>query len=394
MLFASGPRQVGKTTLVRSFLSDNAGSFYFNWDVPKAREAILAGPSGMGDDLGLFDLKAKESGQAMPVVVFDEIHKFGRWKAFLKGFFDLYESHCRVVVTGSAKLDVYRHGGDSLMGRYFPFRVHPISVGELLGPSAYEGELARGLIQEPRAIDDAQWEALGRFGGFPEPLLRADERFWNRWRRLRDQQLLREDLRELTRIQELGQLESLALLLRTRVGQLVSYSSLAKEIRASVDSTRRWIAVLERLYFCFALRPWHRNVARSLRKEPKYFLWDWSAVEDTGARAENQIASALLKAVHLWTDLGIGDFGLFFLRNKEKREVDFVVVRDEQPWFLVEVKRGAHASLSPHLAHFQRQTNAEHAFQVMFDAPYVEANCFEEPHPIRVPARTLLSQLP
>jgi len=204
---------------------------------------------------------------------------------------------------------------------------------------------------------------------------------------------LREDLRDLTRIQELGQVEMLAGLLRNQVGQLTSYSYLARAVRVSVDTVRRWIATLESLYFCFTVKPWHGNVARSIRKEPKYYLWDWSQVDDPGARAENMVAGALLKAVHWWTETGEGDFDLRFVRDKQKREVDFLVVRNRQPWFLVEVKSSSKAGLSDSLRYFQRQTQARHAFQVALNAEFVERDCFEYRDPIIVPAKTFLAQL-
>jgi predicted AAA+ superfamily ATPase len=275
------------------------------------------------------------------------------------------------------------------MGRYFAYRMHPLSTAELT-----YGSLRDGLIEhQPRPVDGGQFEALLRFGGFPEPFLRQETRFWNRWRRLRSQQLFKEDLRDLTRIQELGQVETLAELIRLQVGQLTSYTSLATGVNASVDSIRRWTRTLEALYYCFPVRPWYRNVARALRKEPKYYLWDWSLVDTPGARVENFVASALLKAVHLWTDHGNGDFGLFFIRDKEKREVDFVVVRDGRPWFLVEVKSSGSKHLSPALKYFQNKTGARHAFQLAMDLPFIERDCFEHTTPIIVPARTLLAQL-
>ena len=167
---------------------------------------------------------------------------------------------------------------------------------------------------------------------------------------------MKEDLRDLTQVRELGQVETLAELIADRIGQLVSYSSLSRDIGASVDSIRRCIRTLEFLYYCFSVRPWYKNVTRSLRKEPKYFLWDWSQVKDPSARAENMVASALLKAVHAWSDRGQGDFALHFIRDKERREVDFVVVRDRHPWFLVEVKSSGRASISAHLRRFQEES--------------------------------------
>lgn len=384
MLFLMGPRQVGKTTTARQSAEQLGAMIYLNWDNSDDRRRILAGPAAIAETLDLDRLQ-----EDVPVCVLDELHKHGRWKELLKGLFDTYGDRARFLVTGSARLDVFKAGGDSLMGRYFGHRMHPLSVGELVDP-----KLPGDLVRPPSPVTDDAFDALLRFGGFPEPFLRADTRFWRRWSRTRDAQLFKEDLRDLTQVRELGQVEVLAELVRERSGQLTSYSSLARAIGASVDSVKRWLGILEALYFCFSLRPWHRNVARSLRKEPKYFPWDWSQTPGEGARAESFVASALLKAVHLWTDRGEGELGLFFIRDKEKREVDFVVVRDGEPWFLVEVKSSGKVGLSPHLAHFQQQTGAAHAFQVALDLPYVDRNCFERSEPIIVPARTLLSQLP
>ena len=383
MLFLMGPRQVGKTTTARDSAELVGESTCLNWDDSDHRARILAGPSAIAEALRLDVLR-----EQIPVCVLDELHKYGRWKALLKGLFDTYGDRARFLVTGSARLDIFKAGGDSLMGRYFGYRMHPLSVGELVDPAPRER-----LVRPPSAIDEDAFDSLLRFGGYPEPLLRGDARFWRRWTRTRAAQLFKEDLRDLTAIRELGQVETLAALIRQQTGQLTSYSTLSRAIGASVDSVKRWTGTLEALYYCFALRPWHVNVARSLRKEPRYFLWDWSTVPDEGSRAENFVASALLKATHYWTDRGDGDFALHFLRDKDKREVDFVVVRDGSPWFLVEVKRSANISTSKQLHYFQRQTGAAHAFQVALDMQYVERDCFAHHDPITVPARTLLSQL-
>ena len=387
MIFLSGPRQVGKTTVAGMLGESFRANQYFTWDNQTHRETILQGPDAISTELGLDRLQAE-----LPLCAFDELHKYRDWRDFLKGFFDQYEERARVLVTGSASLATFRRGRDSLMGRYFPYTLHPVSVAECVGlPGRHAtGGLVNG---QPEPIEDDQWNALWKFGGFPEPFLKADQRFYNRWRTLRTEQLFREDLRDLTRIQELSQVEILAGLLRRQVGQLTSYSWLAKTVRVSVDTIRRWIVTLESLYFCFTVKPWHNNIARALRKEPKYYLWDWSQVDDPGARAENMVANALLKAVHWWTETGAGDFGLHFIRDKQKREVDFLVTRDQQPWFLVEVKAGSKAGLSDSLRYFQQQTRAPHAFQVAMDAGFVGKDCFEHHDPIIVPAKTFLAQL-
>jgi predicted AAA+ superfamily ATPase len=223
--------------------------------------------------------------------------------------------------------------------------------------------------------------------------LTANKRFYNRWRRLRTEQLFQEDLRDISRIQEIGRIEILAENLIRQAGSLINYSTLARNINSSVDTVRRWISILESIYFSFSVRPWFSNIPKSLRKQPKIFLCDWSLVQDQGARNENFIACHLLKAVQWWTDTGLGSYQLYFIRDKEKREVDFLVTRDEQPWMLVEVKTSGKANLSPHLSVFQEKTGAEHALQVAMNADYVDADCFTAQRPVIVPAKTFLSQL-
>jgi predicted AAA+ superfamily ATPase len=384
MLFLMGPRQVGKTTTGREMARLRRRSAYLNWDDFDHQKQIVAGPSRLAEGLGSDVLAADR-----PLLILDEIHKYPRWRSLLKGFFDTHGDATDVLVTGSARLSAFHSSGESLMGRYFSYRMHPLSVAELVRPEVGEEPGQR----PPAAIDDRAFSALVDFGGFPEPFARASERFSLRWRRLRHQQLFREELRDLTRVQELAKVQTLAQLVRERAGQLVTYSSLADGLDASIDSVKRWLATLESLYFCFPLRPWFRNVARSLRKEPKFFLWDWSLIDDPGRRFENLVASALLKAVHLWTDHGFGEFDLHFLRDKEKREVDFLVSRGGRPWMLVEAKLSSRGGLSPSLLHFQEQLGAERVLEVAFDLPHVDRSCFDLPRPAIVPARTFLSQL-
>jgi predicted AAA+ superfamily ATPase len=380
MAFLAGPRQVGKTTSSRSGAGDHK---YMNWDNQTDRRIITKGPDSVAKHL-----KLEEKKELFPRIVFDEIHKYGKWKSFLKGFFDIYGSICRSIVTGSARLNVFKHGGDSLMGRYFLYRMHPLSIGELL-----DGEFGGREIRIPGEIDKGSLDQLIEYGGFPEPFLKNDPRFYNRWSRLRDEQFFYEDIRDFSRVTETAQLRVLSELLRSCVGMTLNYSWLSGNVNVSVDTIRRWIGVLESLYYCFIVRPWFSNVPKSLRKQPKLYLWDWSLVNDRGARVENFVASHLLKAVHFWTDIGLGDYGLYFLRDKYKKEVDFLVVKDNFPWFLVEVKSSSKAQLNPNLRYFQDLLNAPHAFQVCMDMDYKDFNCFNEKNPVRVPVMSLLSQL-
>ena len=380
MAFVSGPRQVGKTTTCQ-----NHADTYADWDNVDDRDQILAGPANLVEWLRLNRLS-----KTTPTTLFDELHKYPRWKQFLKGFFDTYGDQVRIIVTGSSRMDVYRRGGDSLMGRYFLYRMHPFSVAETLNLDLPD---PRRVVRPPKKVKATDFQALWLHGGYPEPFLKRDNRFSRRWQSLRLEQLAREDIRDLTQIQQVHQMETLARLLANRSAHQLIYGNLAKDVRVSVDTVRRWVEVLRNLHLGFLIRPWFKNVSRSLRKEPKWFLRDWAAIEDQGHRAETFVACHLLKAVDGWNDMGLGKFELGYLRDKEKREVDFVVARDRKPWFLVEVKN-RDESMSGTLEYFQDQLKAPFAFQVVMEADYEDADCFARPRgPVVVPSKTFLSQL-
>ena len=378
MAFLSGPRQSGKTTLAELFATK-----YLNWDDVSVRTAISL---GQGETVRRFGLDALSS--EMPVVVFDELHKYPRWKSFLKGFFDVYGRSMKIIATGSAKMDVYKRGGDSMMGRYFPYRIHPLSVAELIDVSLPP----ETLVRRPANIDDAEWSALMEYGGFPEPFVQRNRRFSLRWSQLRMDQLMLDDIRTLTQVQELEQIRILAEILANRSGDQLVYGSLARDVLIDPKTAKKWVGVLKHLYYGFEVRPWSRNVENTLRKTTKWYLRDWSFIDDPGKRCETIAACHLLKAVEAWTDLGYGRFELYYLRDKQKREVDFLVARDGAPWFIVEVK-ASDTHLSPSLGYFQTATGARHAFQAVFSESFVAADCFSRTDPVVVPARTLFSQL-
>jgi len=355
MVFVSGPRQVGKTTLCEGFQD-----VYLNWDKSDQRAVILRGESAVMDFAGGDRPRAKT-----PVVTFDELYHFKKWKMFLKGFFDSYWKRIRILVTGSARLNVYKKGGDSLMGRYFPYRMHPLSVGELLHPTLIDEEIRH----ESEKLDETAWMRLQDFGGFPEPYSKADGFFLRKWRRLRFEQLMRGDIRKDTCIRELDQLESMALILAERSGEQLVYASLGSEVQVNEVTARNWVAVLNSFFFGFLVKPWSTHVENSIRKTPKWYLRDWSCIADAGKRNETIVACHLLKSVEYWTDMGLGEYELYYVRDKQKNEVDFLVSKDRLPWFLVEVKTGDD-KLSPALGRFQKSTGAKHAFQVVFGLPF------------------------
>jgi len=357
MVFLSGARQVGKTTTALAALP---AARYFNYDNVDDASVILGGVKSIAGDLNV-QTPAKEQHK----VIFDEIHKYPRWKNLLKGFFDSYGEGRSIIVSGSARLAVYKRGGDSLTGRYFPFTVHPVSAREAVGSPVD----LDSVFQKPARIPADVIDTLLVFGGFPEPFLKASKRFYNNWRLTRREQVFREDLRDLSRVQDVRQIEVLGELLAAQVGSQTVMANLANELRVKDDTVKAWITLLESLYICFQIQPWSANVANSLRKQPKIYLWDWSSVADMGARRENLTASHLLKAVHWWNACGLGDFGLYYLRDKQKHEVDFLIARDKKPFMMVEVKSSSQHGISRNIEHFQKTLKAPYAFQLAFDMP-------------------------
>ena len=334
MAFVSGPRQSGKTTLARRELKRRGVGRYGNWDDidfrrvwTKSPKALLPEPAGGGNE--------------RPLAVFDEVHKAKGWKRTLKGLYDTLETPCDILVTGSARLDVYRRGGESLLGRYLRFRLHPLSLRELetrrpAAPAELVEAVAGEALPKPSPAARSTLDQLFEFGGFPEPFLRQSERFARLWRRGRAEKIVREDLRDLSRIPELSQVEMLMSLLPERAASRLSRQALREDLEVAHDTVSRWLGFLESLYYHFELRPFARSVPRSLRREGKLYLWDWSEVGAPGPRFENLVASHLLKAADFWTDTGEGVFDLQYLRNKEKAEIDLLLTRDRKPWLAVE----------------------------------------------------------
>lgn len=361
MAFLAGPRQVGKTTVTRALLADGADR-YFNWDVETHRRRILRAPEAFWEP-------ASGVAGGFTRVVLDEIHKYPRWKRFLKGLYDARRGELELVVTGSGRLDLYQKGGDSLLGRYELHRLHPFTVGELLSGGRQRvpppAELG-ALIDESAAVPSASeaLDAIERFTGFPEPLFAGSDARLVRWRRARHTLIVREDLRDLTRIRDIGLVDQLVALLPERIGSPLSVNALREDLGVAFDTTKGWLAALARLYFLFELRPFAGSLARTLKKEAKVYLYDPSPIEAPGARFENLVALHLLKLVDAWNDVGHGDFDLHYVRDKERREVDFLITKRRKPFWLVEAKLGADG-LDPSLTYFQSRLGAERAIQVV-----------------------------
>ncbi|MBN2569214.1 MAG: ATP-binding protein [Deltaproteobacteria bacterium] len=344
MVFISGPRQVGKTTLAKTFLEGKEHQYY-NWDNRSDRKNILAA-----------QWPAVES-----IVVFDELHKYRNWKGWIKGEYDSHGHRIRFIITGSARLDIYRRSGDSLQGRYHAHRLHGFSVGELQKTSL--PLIPEREIVFPDRTDRDVLPLLFRFGSFPEPFLKQNERSLRRWQRERMDRFFREDVRDLENVRDLSSMELLASMLDDRIGSLLSLQSLREDLEVSHRAVSNWMAILERLYHCFSVTPFAHSSIRSLKKAAKVYLWDWSVVPDEGARFENLVACHLLKMKHALEDQEGYRIGLHYLRDAGKREIDFLVTVEGKPWFAVECKTSGRTP-NPALNYYGERLNVPFLYQI------------------------------
>lgn len=331
MVFLGGPRQVGKTTFSLHLLgaANHYHPAYLNWDFTPDQQKILKN-----------ELPPRQN-----LLVFDELHKYARWRQFIKGLYDKRPAKMQILVTGSARLDYYNKGGDSLHGRYHYYRLHPFTLPEL-------GSFAR-----------SDEEALLHFGGFPEPLFKASDKFLRRWRMERHRRIIREDLRDLEHVRELSLIEHLLQLLPERIGGILSVQSLREILQVAHESVERWLTALENMYLIFRVQPYTAKKIRAVKKERKLFFWDWGTATDEGARFENMVASHLLKYCHFIEDSEGHEMELRFLRDTDGREIDFLVLRDGHPEFAVECKTGE-KELSKRIAYFKTRVGIPEVYQV------------------------------
>jgi len=306
IILLTGPRQCGKTTLSKMLDQDYQ---YINYDLAEHR--LL--------------LREKSWDRKKSLVIFDELHKMENWKAWLKGIYDVEGFPPALLVTGSARLNAFRKGGDSLAGRHFQFRLHPLDLKEALAFTNIDKEEC--------------FDRLMNIGGFPEPFLKGSQRFYNRWKQSHINMILREDMLSLSAVRDIQSVETLIELLRSRVGSPVSANSLARDLHKSPNTIQSWLRLLENLYVIFKISPFHKNIARALLKEPKYYFYDNAMVQgDMGTRLENLVACALLKEIHRSQDVDGEEHSLNYIRDKDGREIDFLVSRQNQPLKLIEVK--------------------------------------------------------
>lgn len=327
MVIVAGPRQVGKTSLSLN-LTDK--SSYLNWDVPEDREKILK----------------KTWPKPNPVLVLDEIHKNRSWRAILKGIVDNVKSpKMKILVTGSAKLDAYRRGGDSLQGRYHFHRLHPFTFKEIKGSSNKDMEL------------------LLKFGGFPEPFLRGEEIFLNRWNLEYRTRIIREEIVSLENVLDLAKLELLSIRLPDLIGSPLSINALREDLEASHKAVAHWVLIFDSLYYTFRISPFGPPKLRAVKKEQKLYFWNWSVVANEGARWENCVASHLLKWIHYRQDSYGEDLELAYFRDTARREVDFILLKNRKPTHLIEAKLGDE-DISPSLKYLSNKYPDLPAYQL------------------------------
>jgi uncharacterized protein len=335
IILITGPRQTGKTTLTKGLSKDFD---YFNFD-------------NLDDRISL---QKKSWDRSKPLVIFDELHKLKNWKSWLKGVYDTEGIPPALLVTGSAKLDTYRKAGDSLAGRFFQFRLHPLDLKEIHSFLA------------PENLEDALDRLLSN-GGFPEPYLNGTTRFYNRWKKSHLDIILKQDLIDLERVHQITQIETLIGLLRKSVGSPVSYSSLARDLQCTDKTVKRWLVILENLYVLFKVPPYHRNIARAIQKAPKFYFYDTGQViGDSGAKLENAVACALQKEIHFREDCLGETRKLYYLKTKDGKEIDFGITTDEVMSLMMEVKWKGE-NLSPNFEIFKKYLPSAKMIQLSKD---------------------------
>ncbi len=333
MIFLAGPRQSGKTTLGDIIAENFPNHLYFNWDIPTHRERLINNPS--------FFVEVERVDSSLPFIHLDEIHKYKDWKNYLKGAYDEFKKDFKFLISGSGRLDVYQKGSDSLAGRYFLFHLWPFTIAELGNSrSSIESFKKNPLkinIKGKKGLQQI-WNDLSILSGFPEPYLSCKETTYRRWSSTYSRQLIREDIRDLSGVKSINDIETLYALLPSRIGSPLSLTSLSRDLKVSYNSIRLWLSIFETFFLIFSITPWTKKISRAIQKERKIYIWDTPLIKDPAARFENMIALELFRAVNSWNDNGLGRFDLHFIKNKEKQEVDFLISDNNAPFLLVEAK--------------------------------------------------------
>jgi predicted AAA+ superfamily ATPase len=339
MRFIAGPRQTGKTTVAKEFLKKiNCQSLYYNWDERSIRDRYVHDSHFFSSDINNCKPVGKKTWLCM-----DEIHKYPRWKNVLKDFFDSFGQELGILVTGSAKLDMFRKSGDSLAGRYFLFHLNPLTLRETLGQVSATGVPAESMFFVKSRFDNVKYHddelaGLLEFSGFPEPFSNASKRFYQRWQTDYLDRIISEDIRDLTHIRELENISLLMKLLPERISSPLSINSLCNDLKTTFATVSSYIQALEMAYVLFRIRPYVKKVARAISKETKVYFYDWTKAATPASQFENYVAMELKALTDIWTDSGYGAFELRYVRTRDGKESDFLILKNENPWMLAEAK--------------------------------------------------------
>lgn len=352
MIFLVGPRQVGKTTLAKEAAKKYPNNLYFNWDIITDKQKIIKHPT--------FFEEMNRMDNSMPLVIFDEIHKYKQWKNYLKGIYDQFHQDYVFLISGSGRLDLYQKAGDSLAGRYLMFHLFPLTLTELSG----EKRDFKNFINNPLInfkLNDAKkmvkiWNKLAELGGFPEPFAKNKKTFWVKWSKNYSRQIIYEDIRDLSQIKNIDDVALLFSLLPLKVGSPISINNLSGDLQVSFDTVKNWLKLFDLTYLTFRISSWTKKIARAITKEQKLYLFNYPVILDAGVRFENMVAVELYRTIYYWNDKGLGNFDLHYLKNKEQKEVDFLVSNNNLPFLLIETKN-SDAQLSNSLVSFQNNLN-------------------------------------
>jgi predicted AAA+ superfamily ATPase len=334
MVFLTGPRQSGKTTLVLDLLKDLHG-IYLNWDDQDHRRQILK----------------RDWSDEETYVALDEIHKYSRWKNFLKGTYDTQKDKHRFIITGSAKLDIYKKGQDSMLGRFFSWRVHPLCLSE--------------LKHHFKNNDESNLDKLIKLGGFPEPFFEGREVYAMRWRKEKLKLVFRQDIQELESIKDISLLELFYQGITERVGSEIVVSNMARDLEIAPKTAKSWLNILEKTYAVFIVPPYGKGIAKAITKTPKVYLYDNGEVfGDEGAKFKNLVGTHLYKRIQFLEDLYGDKYELNYLRDKNGHEVDFVIVKNNRPVCLIEVKLNE-TTRSKSLYYYKERLKVDHCLQLI-----------------------------
>lgn len=333
MLFLAGPRQAGKTTLANQVADKYKNKAYLNWDILTDKQKVITDPT--------FFQTLNRQDDSKPLVIFDEIHKYKKWKNYLKGIYDEFNYDYRFLISGSGRLDIYQKDGDSLAGRYLMLHLFPFTLSELAGQNLNFANFIKNPLQFKLSTEKKTqkiWKRLQMLSGFPDPYTQNKQTFWFKWSNNYVNQIIREDIRDLSGIKNIDNASLLFSLLPLKVGSPLSINNLANDLQVSFDTVKNWLNLFDLAYLTFRLSPWSRKIARAISKEKKIYLFNYPFIKSESIRFENMIALELYKAIFNWNELGYGHFNLHYLKNKEKEEVDFLITQNNNPFLLIEAK--------------------------------------------------------